>query len=191
MLIRLTVATPFTIPPLSSDLGIDSNTSAGIEILQGKYDSASLPQVAKQVQHLQQTEEMKSAPIQPTFTEQEFVGKLKAWRESNTKSPSGLQCRKALCAQHRYTDIDDSNLEEQQIAEKHELNMMQQYLLELHLNMMNYALSCGFSYQQWTYIANTILFKDSDNVQIHRTKVIHIYEADYNLALGLKWRAAI
>jgi hypothetical protein len=68
---------------------------------------------------------------------------------------------------------------------------MQQHLLELHLIMMNYALSRGYSYQRWTQIANTILFKDSDNVRIHRTRVIHIYEADYNLALGLKWRAAI
>ncbi len=95
--------TPFTIPPLSSDLGFDGNTRAGIEILQGTYDTASLPQeVAKLVQHLQQTEEMKSTSIQPTITEQEFVGKLKAWRESTTTSPSGLHLGhyKALCAQH-------------------------------------------------------------------------------------------
>ena len=40
-------------------------------------------------------------------------------------------------------------------------------------------------------MANTILFKDSDNYHIHRTRVIHLYEADYNLALGLKWRVAM
>ena len=34
-------------------------------------------------------------------------------------------------------------------------------------------------------------FKDKDNVRIHRTRVIHIYEADYNLMLGIKWRIAL
>lgn len=36
-----------------------------------------------------------------------------------------------------------------------------------------------------------MLFKDSDNVRLHRTRVIHIYEADFNLFLGLKWRSAM
>jgi hypothetical protein len=40
-------------------------------------------------------------------------------------------------------------------------------------------------------VVNTILFKDPDNVRIHRTRVIHIYEADYNLTLGIKWRMAL
>jgi hypothetical protein len=68
---------------------------------------------------------------------------------------------------------------------------MQQQLFELHLNLLNYALKRGYLYRRWQTIANAILFKDADNVRIHRTRVIHIYEADFNLALGLKWRAAI
>ena len=40
-------------------------------------------------------------------------------------------------------------------------------------------------------IANTILFNDSDNVRLHCTRVIHIYEAGLILALGVKWREAI
>ena len=54
--------------------------------------------------------------------------------------------------------------------------------------MLNYALARGYSYQRWRTIANTILFKDKDNVRLDRTRVIHIYEADVNLALGIKWR---
>ncbi len=30
-----------------------------------------------------------------------------------------------------------------------------------------------------------------DNVRIHRTRVIHLYEADYNLMLGIKWQIAL
>jgi hypothetical protein len=36
-----------------------------------------------------------------------------------------------------------------------------------------------------------MLFKDPGCVKIHRTRVIHIYEADFNLMLGLQWRTAL
>jgi hypothetical protein len=57
--------------------------------------------------------------------------------------------------------------------------------------MINNALEWGYSYSRWQTVANTILFKDTTNVRLDRTRVIHIYEADYNLALGVKWRAAM
>ena len=33
-----------------------------------------------------------------------------------------------------------------------------------------------------------MIFKDVGNYQIHRLRVIHIYEADFNLLLAIKWR---
>ena len=33
--------------------------------------------------------------------------------------------------------------------------------------------------------------KDPGNNRIHRLQVIHIFEADYNLLLGVKWRELI
>jgi hypothetical protein len=68
---------------------------------------------------------------------------------------------------------------------------MQQSIRQLHLQLINYALERGYSYQRWQKVANTILFKEQSNIKIHRTRVIHLYEADYNLVLGLKWRAAL
>jgi hypothetical protein len=57
--------------------------------------------------------------------------------------------------------------------------------------MINYALENGYSYTRWQQIANAMLFKEQGNIKIHRTRVIHLYEADYNLAMGLKWKAAM
>ena len=68
---------------------------------------------------------------------------------------------------------------------------MQQEMLDLHLTLLNYALQRGYAYTRWKKVANTILFKDPGVIKIHRTRVIHLYEADYNLAMGLKWRAAV
>lgn len=68
---------------------------------------------------------------------------------------------------------------------------MQQTLAWMHLSLLNYALERGYSFTRWQQIANTILFKDRGCVNIHRTRVIHIYEADFNLMLGIKWRVAL
>jgi hypothetical protein len=131
----------------------------------------------------------------PTISENEFIGKLKVWSESTTTSPSGLRFGhyKALIARHAYsTSASDDELTDNFKAKRDELNRRQAALLELHLSMLNYSLERGYSYQRWQEtVANTIIFKDTDNARLHRTRVIHIYEADYNLAHGVKWRAAM
>ena len=126
-----------------------------------------------------------------TDTEQEYCGKLKVWKESTTTSPSGLHLGhdKLLIACHSYSDIDSDKEEDN--AQKDEWNYMQGCLLTLHVQMLNYALARGYSYERWHTVINTILFKDPDSVKIHRTRVIHIYKADYNLTLGIKWRHAL
>jgi hypothetical protein len=68
---------------------------------------------------------------------------------------------------------------------------MQQEMLDLHLTLVNYALARGYSYSRWKKVANTMLVKDPGVIKIHRTRVIHLYETDYNLAMGVKWRAAL
>jgi hypothetical protein len=99
---------------------------------------------------------------------------------------------KALIARHAYsTSVPDEELTDDYKEKRDELNRRQAAILELHLSMLNYSLERGYPFTRWQTIANTILFKDKDNVRLHRTRVIHIYEADYNLALGVKWRAAM
>jgi hypothetical protein len=38
---------------------------------------------------------------------------------------------------------------------------------------------------------NAMLYKEPGNDKIHRTRVIYLYKADYNLAMGLKWKEAM
>ena len=133
-------------------------------------------------------------PARPTISPEEFESKIKVWTESTTTSPSGLHLGhyKALIARHSYSsDLSDEELTPEFCAERDQLNSMQSDLFHFHLTMLNYALERGYSYRRWQTIANTILFKDNDNVRLHRTRVNHIYEADYNLTLGIKWRIAM
>ena len=124
--------------------------------------------------------------------------------KTTTTSPSGMHLGhyKALFAKHKYSHVspldhaanqNDPHMQEhiRQLALKSEYDQMQQLLVELHLFLLNYALERTYSFQRWQCIANTILFKDQGNVKIHRTRVIHTYEADFNLMLGVKWRVAL
>jgi exonuclease III len=184
--------TPFTIPPLSIDLGFCGDGPASAAMLDGSYDSSMLDSnVGLLVQHLKQTDEMAALQTHPTISTEEYTSKLKIWTESTSTSPSGLHLGhyKALIARHKYSEADPDDAE--QLAKQTEWNRMQENLLDLHVRMLNYALERGYTYRRWHTVANTILFKDKDNVRIHRTRVIHLYEADYNLMLGIKWRIAL
>jgi hypothetical protein len=143
------------------------------------------------VRHLKQTSEMAALQTYPTISVEDYTSKLKIWSKSTSTSPSGLHLGhyKALISRHQYSDIDPDDGELS--AKRDKWNRMQQKLLDIHVRMLNYALERGYTYQRWHTVANAILFKDNDNVRIHRTRVIHIYEADYNLSLGIKWRIAL
>ena len=202
--------TPFTTDPLTSDLGFLGNTIYADDILDGIYDTHPLQEhVRLLIDHMHMTYEMANLTTHSTITQNEFEEKLKVWRETTTTSPSGLHLGhfKSLIARHKYSLVTDEdppdqptqrrdedgahNPEENLAEKKRELDHMQQSLLKLHLQLINYALERGYSYRRWQTIVNTMLFKDPGSFKIHRTRVIHIYEADFNLVLGLKWRMAL
>jgi hypothetical protein len=43
----------------------------------------------------------------------------------------------------------------------------------------------------WHRVATIMIQKDPQSSKIHRVRVIHLYEADLNLLLGVKWRSLI
>lgn len=174
--------TPFTVPPLVSELGLCEDEQGTAAILKG---SLELTPFAENVQillrHQQQIDEIAQHLDYPTIGERDFIGKLKVWSENTTASPSGLHlgCHyKALIARHQYSDNDldaDSNA----MSCRDEWNFMQQALRTFHLQLVNYELERGYSYSRRQSIINTILFKEEYSIRIHRTRVIHIYFAGW------------
>ena len=115
--------------------------------------------------------------VTPEITEKEYKAKLKAWDETtSTSSTSNMHLGhlKAYWANH--TLPNNSN-------EARELTRTRNRILEGHLILLNYALKCGYSYNEWKHIVNIMLKKDKGLPKIHRLCVIHLYEADYNLIL--------
>ena len=123
--------------------------------------------------------------IQPHITEAEYKAKLKAWDERTSTSPFSnmhLGHLKAYWAEHT---LPERSKEAQELEDK------RREILQGHLSLLNYALHFGYPFSSWKSIVNTMLEKDPGFPKIHRLRVIHLYEADYNLILGVKWRQVL
>jgi hypothetical protein len=134
------------------------------------------------VDHMSATVGLDKFPA--TITVPEWSSKIKIWDERTTTPPSGLHLghHKALVPPH--------NLELNTKKGK-ELETQRLTLLHSQVDVLHYALTNGHSFDCWKVIVNVMLFKESNNPRIHQLCVIHLYEADFNLLLGVKWRNII
>ena len=129
---------------------------------------------------LQQTTATK---ITPTITAKQFEEKIKNWKEDTTTSPSGrhLGHIQALYKKFEYKDDD----------EYAELDQKRTLIRAVYIAILNYSLKFKYSYHRWQTIANFVMEKDEGIPKIHRLRVIHILEFDYNLLLSIKWRELV
>jgi hypothetical protein len=68
------------------------------------------------------------------------------------------------------------------------LKAARQAILQAHLDIINYGLLHGYSIERWQQVVNVMILKEAAIHRIHRLRVLHLFEADYNLILGVKWR---
>ena len=130
-------------------MGFCGNGQGIDDLLGGHYQKQSLSMhVQLLIQHLKISREMAQLRSFPTITQEEFEGKLNAWRESTTTSPSGMHLGhyKSLLARHKYSnavpDTDSQSATENKdmhsdYDNKHEYDRMQQASLQVHLHLLN------------------------------------------------------
>jgi hypothetical protein len=58
-------------------------------------------------------------------------------------------------------------------------------ILHAHFLIISTAIKFGISLTRWQNVVNSMIEKEPGNPNIHRLRVIHLYEADYNLTLGI------
>jgi hypothetical protein len=178
--------TPFTESPLADHVDWTATSPSSDEILEGSYvPSATLSQLCHSVlSACRATAPPDDLPAELTIPE--FEGKIRRWRETTTTSPSGrhLGRYKALYSRGTHSIADDEK------AQKRFLHQ-QQEIASVILQIINFCIRTGHVLSRWKQIVNTMIFKDSGVYQIHRLRVIHIYEADFNLLLAVKWRALL
>ena len=152
-------------------------------ILEGdfEYSDTTSSAMTEFVRHLQKRT---TSSITSEITKDDVLGKLKSWKESTTTSPSGLHLGHYHCVWRDPKIKNDS-----EACAK--MKTMQDNLLRGTVSLLNYAIKFGHVYGRWTKVVNVMLQKDAGNPRIHRLRVIHLYEADYNLLLAVKWRQAL
>jgi hypothetical protein len=60
---------------------------------------------------------------------------------------------------------------------------MRQNILQVQTDIINLPIQNGFSPKRWQTVVNAMLEKIPGKPLLHKLRVIHILEADYNLAL--------
>jgi hypothetical protein len=177
--------TPFTESPFVNSLDWPAQSETCEAILAGTYttDVSTVPQCQALLTACKTVSDLDIIPAE--ITANEFAGKIKSWNEFTSTSPSGrhLGRYKALYAKGPYTaDTPEGK------ADMERLTKEQQEIRQVIITIMNYCIRTGYVLERWKTIVNTMIFKDNGNYKIHRLRVIHIYEADFNLLLAVKWR---
>jgi hypothetical protein len=99
----------------------------------------------------------------------------KVWRERTATSPSGLHLgHYRTIAKHKNKDC------EQGLSIK-------DIILDIQSIKVNIALQHGFVFKRWEQVTNLMLEKVPGFPKMDRLRVIHIFEADLNLILGIIW----
>ena len=123
--------------------------------------------------------------IFPLFvTDEEFISKFKSWKESTSTSPSGMHLG-------HYKALVLRNDSDPRTAEGKLMEKQRMALIGAHVSMINYAIKQSYSYARWKNVVNVMIKKEPGNSKVHRLRVIHIYEADYNFILQAKWQTLI
>jgi hypothetical protein len=99
--------------------------------------------------------------IKSSITVDEFKSNVKKWKESTSTSPSGRHL-----GHYRTAILDDR-------------------VASLHTDMLNIPIQYGFAPERWTKSVTPMIEKDEGKPYLTRLRVIHLFEADYNLFLKI------
>ena len=148
-----------TVPPFSEwiDWGTFSHTSK--LILEGTFSPPDVDAITtKLLRHMKRR--AAHDQIQDTLTTTEWIGKILAWPESISTSPSGfhLTHSKALIAKHNLS----SDSPKYAMLEEH-----WEQLIQWQVDLLNAAIKNQYSFHRWQSIVNVMILKQPGNHKIH------------------------
>ena len=119
---------------------------------------------------------------------QVFMNGFRKWREATSTSPSGrhLGHYKAILKAELPENNYDSEQEASATKNKRKIkNPLGIKIFEVLHHITMAAVRPGETLNRWKFVHSSMLEKDTGKPFLHRLRVIHIYEADYNLVLKL------
>ena len=119
--------------------------------------------------------EINNEPISATLDIDEMKAGYKNWRETTTTSPS----RRHLSHYHALLQPDGTP--------KENCDEKSNEIWKIHVAMFNATVGAGISLPRWWRVENVMIEKIQGTPRLDKLRVIHILEADYNLALKMIW----
>ena len=93
----------------------------------------------------------------PVISTKDYINAIKAWKETTSTSPSGRHLG------HYRTAI------------------MDKAMVQLHTDLLNLPIAFGFAPERCTHSVTPLIEKDEGLPYLTRLRVIHLFEADFNL----------
>ena len=177
--------TPLAHPDITDALSFSGTSSISDQLLQGTMDVTILTpnRFAQSIL----THCRKSRPEMAfEISLDEFKSSYKKWKVGTSTSPSGrhLSHQHALFQPHGINQDDEPD--EYSEAEQSRLdNWTAQH------GIVSYGTKYGYCFERWKQVVNAMIEKEPGNPQLHRLRVIHLYESDYNSLLGIHLRKVV
>ena len=106
---------------------------------------------------------LQSPPINTELSEADITRGFQHWKESTSTSPSGRHLG------HYRALIQDAEL------------------LLCFKRFLNIVLNHGILLPRWSKATNVMIEKDKGDPKIHRLRIVHLFEADFNFLLKVLW----
>ena len=177
--------TPLASQLITDMIGFSGTMSIADGLLKGTVDVSTLTK-DKYGQAILRGCKRINPEMTETITLEEFKSSYKKWRVGTSTSPSGrhLSHQHALFQPHGiHPSKDKTNYTKAEGAM--EDNWRLQY------GIVAYAVKYGHCFDRWKQVVNAMIEKEPGNPLLHRLRVIHLYESDYNTLLGIKMRQLI
>ena len=177
---------PFTTSPIVNKIGYKGTNNFSTKIIRGDDISLDLHNMSGGLKEIIQI--LNNGKHTPKFSihidQEEFMGGFRKWREETATSPSGrhLGHYKALLRAEYENETEEDKKQQSKIKNK---IGNQIFTTIFHIAMA--TLRSGETLTRWSKVNSSMIEKLPGQPLITKLRVIHLYEADYNLILKLLW----
>jgi hypothetical protein len=171
--------TEFTTSPLSDNLGYDGTTQTAISVTEGNipFSVTNLSQGSIAIlKHIANKNHL--PPIDDDITFEEFWQGIRKWNEKTSTSPSTRHL-----GHYKVLQCSDGNDQNYSDAEPNPSNI----IMKVYYYIAMAALKSGNTLDRWCHATTAMIEKIPGTPKINKLRVIHLYEADYNMMLKLLW----
>jgi hypothetical protein len=171
--------TPFTVSPLADLLGPHADTPFCNDLLSGILPDVpgADPQAIKLLRKLASLPQ--APPIDHSITAADFEATFSKWRESTSTSPSNVHLG------HYRSLISPDGTEPSPLDSDEAPPDHGRCILGLRAQIANLCVQNGLSLQRWQRSVTVMLEKLPGRPLLHKLRVIHLLEADYQATLKI------